>query len=79
MAAPASRLRKHMTDSLAGVDCATLHKHMAKSKLSGWGILPLQWVEDDWLPSVQEHHWWWIFRRFACNDVPPGISTQGEG
>ena len=43
-AALASRLRKHMTDSLAGVDCATLHKHMAKSKLSGWGILHLQWV-----------------------------------
>ena len=68
-----------MTDSLADVDCATLHKHMAKTDLSGWGILPLQWVEDDWHASVRERHWWWIFRRWACNDVPPGISTQGEG
>ena len=74
-----SRLRKHMTDSLADVDCATLHKHMTKTDLSGWGILPLQWVEDDWHASVRERHWWWIFRRWACNDVPPGISTQGEG
>jgi hypothetical protein len=68
-----------MTDSLADVDCATLHKHMAKTDLSGWGILPLQWVEDDWHASVRERHWWRIFRRWACNDVPPGISTQGEG
>ena len=37
----ASRLRKHMTDSAADVDCATLHKHMAKQPASGWGILPL--------------------------------------
>ena len=73
-----SRLRKHMTDSLADVDCATLHKHMAKTDLSSWGILPPQWVED-WHASVRERHWWWIFRRWACNDVPPGISTQGAG
>ena len=78
-AALASRLRKLMADSRARVDCATLHKRMAKSKLSGWGILPLQWVEDDWVASLRERHWWWIFRRFACNDAPPGISTQGEG
>ena len=79
MAALASHLRKHMIESVAGVDCATMHKHMPKSKLLGWGILPLQWVEDDWLASVRERHWWWIFPCYACNDVPPGISTQGEG
>ena len=68
-----------MTDSAADVDCATLHKHMAKHPASGWGILPLQWIEDDWHASVRERHWWWVFRRWACNDVPPGISTNGEG
>ena len=74
-----SRLRKHMTDSLADVDCATLHKYMLKHGLGGWGILPLQWVEEEWLASVRERHWWWVFRRWACNDVAPGISTEGEG
>ena len=28
---------------------------------------------------MQERRWWWIFCRWACNDVPLGISTQGEG
>ena len=79
MSALVNRLRKHMTDSLADVDCASLHKHMLNSKLSGWGIVPLQWVHNEWLASVRERHWWWIFRRWACNDVAPGISTSGEG
>ena len=60
-----------MIDSLADVDCASLHKHMQNSKLSGWGILPLQWVQDEWLASVRERHWWWIFHRWAYNDVAP--------
>ena len=41
-AALANRLRKRMTDSPADVVCATLHKHMVKHNLGGWGILPLQ-------------------------------------
>ena len=75
----ASRLCKPMTDSSTDVDYATQHKPMAKNNRSGWGILPLQWVEDDWHASVEVRHSWWIFRRWACNDIPPGISTNGEG
>ena len=44
-----------------------------------WGILPLQYVSDSWLASVREHHWWFMFKKWACNDVAPGISTDGEG
>ena len=63
--------------SMAYVDCATLHKYMAKTMMLGWGISPLQCVEDEWCASVREWHWWWIFQRRACNEVPRGTSTQG--
>ena len=46
---------------------------------SHWGILPLQYVADSWLASAIECHWWHIFKKWACNDVAPGISTDGAG
>ena len=75
----ASRLRKHITDNPADIDCSTLHKHMVKHNLGPWGILPPQWVHDEWLASLREHQWWWTFRRWACNNVARGISTDGVG
>ena len=78
-AALAQRLRKHMTDAAADADCASLHRHMMCRPLGRWGILPLQWVHDSWLASIRERHCWWTFRRWACNDVAPRISTEREG
>ena len=50
---------------------------MLQMDMSGWGILPLKMVADPWLASVRERHWWTIFKQWACNDVPPGISADG--
>ena len=41
------------------------------------GNPPLQLVSDPRLASVRERHWWTIFKRWACNDVPAGISAHG--
>ena len=74
----ASRLRKHIIDAASRQDCATLHKRMLQTDLSQWGILPLQYVSDLRLASVRERHWWYTFRKCACIDMAPGIST-GRG
>ena len=68
-----------MTDAAADADCASLHRHMMQHPLGGWEIFPLQWVHDQWLASVRERHCRWTFRRWVCNDVAPGICTEGEG
>ena len=52
---------------------------MLQTDLSHWGILPLQYVHDSWYASIKERHWWFTFKKYACNDVAPGISTNGEG
>ena len=43
------RLRKHMTDALSTNDCASLHMKMATTELAHWGIIPLQFIQDDFL------------------------------
>ena len=74
-AALVSRLRKHMTDATSHQDCATLHRLMLQVDMGGWGILPLQYVLDPLYASVRERHWWFVFTKWACNDVPPGICS----
>ena len=76
--APIKRLRKHMTDSLAQADAATLHEVMAKGRLEDWGIAPVEYVTDSWWASVRERDWWYAFRRWALNDVAPGIVDKGH-
>ena len=75
----AVRLRKHHTDATSYQDCSTLHCMMLQTDRSHWGILPLQCVQDSWYASIRERHWWFTFKKYACNDVAPGISTDGEG
>ena len=72
------RVRKHMTDATSFQDCSTLHRLILQADMGGRGILPLQYVSDQWLASVREIHCWFIFKKWACNDVPPGISADGE-
>ena len=64
-----------MTDATSHQDCATLHRLMLQVDMGGWGILPLQYVLDPWYASVRERHWWFVFKKWACNDVPPGICS----
>ena len=52
---------------------------MSQTDPAHWGIIPLQYVQDEWYASTRERHWWFTFKKYACNDVPPGISTEGEG
>ena len=73
----AALLKKHITDATSHHD-ATLHKMMLQTDIAHWGILPLQYVADPWLASGREHHWLFVFRKYACNDVAPGISTDGQ-
>ena len=56
-----------------------LHKMMLQTKIAHWGILPLENVTDPWLASVREQHWWFVFSKYACNDVVSSISTDGQG
>ena len=74
-----SRLRKHMTDALSNQVCSSLHSKMCVTDLSHWGILPLQFVDDDWLASIRERHWWFTYRKYAINDIAPGICADGTG
>ena len=73
MSAPIRRLQKHMTDSLAHTDAASLHKFMARSNMEDWGIAPLEYVSDSWWAAVGERWWWYVFRQWALNDVVPRI------
>ena len=70
---------KHHTDATSFQDCTTLHRLMLQTDLSHLGILPLQYIADPCYASIRERHWWFIFISLFCNDVAPGISTDGEG
>ena len=74
--APVRRLRKHMTDALASTDGSSLHEFMTRSNLEDRGIAPLEYVNDSWWAAVRERHWWYVFRRWALNDVAPGIPDR---
>ena len=76
--APIRRLRKHMTNAMWTSDCATLPAKMSTTDLAHWGIIPLQYVVDDFLASVPERHWWYVFRKYVVNDIPPGINRSGD-
>ena len=67
-----------MTDALSTNDCASLHMKMAATELAHWGIIPLQFIQDDFLASVRERHRWYTFRRYVSNDIPPGINRSGD-
>ena len=73
------RLRKHQTDASSFQDCSTLHRLMLQTDSAHWGIIPLQFMSDEWYASVRERHWWFVFKKWPCNDVAPGISTEGQG
>ena len=60
-AAPIRRLRKHITDAMSTSDCATLHIKLSTTELAHWGIIPLQYITEDFFASVQER-WWYVFR-----------------
>ena len=71
--APIKRLRKHMSDSSAHTHAISLHELMAWSSMEDRVIAPLEYVPDSWWAAVREHWWWYVFRRWALNDVAPGI------
>ena len=73
------RLRKHLTDAAAGADNSTLHRLMATADSADWGIGVLQYVGDTWWAAVRERAWWWQLRRWAVNDIPPGIPDPAAG
>ena len=56
------RLRTHMTDATPCNDCPTLHLQLSTADMSQWGIVPLQFVTDNFDASVCERHWCYIFR-----------------
>ena len=74
--APVQRLRKHMTDNLAHVDHSNLHLLMCKTCHAHWSIGVLEYISDDWWAAVRERHWWFIFKHWAVNNVPPGIPLR---
>ena len=73
-----SRLRKHMTDALAMVDCSHFHHMLRCTVLADWFIVPLEFQSTETAACVRERHWWFVFRARVLNDVPPAI-PQGEG
>ena len=73
------RLRKHLIDAAAGTDNSTLHRLMATTDSADWGIGVLQYVGDTWSTAVRERAWWWQLRRWAINDIPPGIPDPAAG
>ena len=75
--APIQRLRKHMTDAAASVDGSSLHMYMQRADTEGWGIVVLEYVQGKWWAGVCERHWWFTLKRWAVNDVPPGIPQEG--
>ena len=72
------RLHKHMANALSSNDCATLHLKMSTTDLSHLGIIPLQYVIDDFQASVHERHWWFVLRKCAINDVAASINKSGD-
>ena len=73
---PVRRLRKHVTHSLAHTDAASLHEFMARSDMAYWGIAPSEYVQDSRWAAVRERWWRYVFRRWALNDVVPGIPDR---
>ena len=76
--APAQLLRKHLTDAAAGCDNSTLHKLMATTEQAHWGICVLEYETDGWWTAIRECQWRWQLRRWAVNDVAPGIPDPGS-
>ena len=72
----AQRLRKHMTDAMAGVGHALLDRIMLAVDMSGWGIAVLEYVDNEWWSGVRERDWWFTLKRWAVNNVAPGV---GQG
>ena len=52
--APAQPFRKHMTDALADVDRASLHRLMLTVDMVGWGIAVLEDVDSLWWSGIRE-------------------------
>ena len=65
----AARLRRHITNATSHQACATLHTMMLQIEVTHWGMLA----------SVRERHWWFVFRKYACNNVAPSIGIDGQG
>ena len=73
---PVRRLRKHMTDAMAGVENASLHRIMLTVDMAGWGRAVLEYVDNEWWLGVRERDWWFTLKRWAVNHVAPGV---GQG
>ena len=74
--APSQRLRKHMTDTLAGVDCSSVPRIVMTTDMAGWGIAVLEYVDAEWWLGVMERAWWYTLKRWAVNNVAPRV---GQG
>ena len=67
-----------MTAALAGVDGASLHRHMLTADMASWGIAVLEYVDTLWWARIRERAWWHELRRWVVNDVSPGIPQDGK-
>ena len=76
--APVQRLRKHMIDALAGVDGASLHRHMLTVDMAGSVIAVLEYVDTLWWAGIRERAGWYDLCRCVVNDVAPGIPQDGK-
>ena len=75
---PIQRLRKHMTDALAGTDGASLHRIMFPVEMAGCGIAVLEYVGTMWWAGIRERAWWFELRKWVVNEVAPGIPQEGK-
>ena len=64
---------------VCGSDNSTLHRLMATTDSAHWGIGVLQYVKDTWWTAVRERARWWQLRRWAVNDIPPGVPDPTAG
>ena len=76
--APMQRLRKHMTDALAGTDGASLHRIILTVEMAGWGIAVLEHVDTMWWAGIREHAPWFELRKWVVNDVAPRFPQEGK-
>ena len=55
------------------VDSCSFHSTLRLSHLGDWFILPVQYVSGNHHTSICERAWWFKYRCYALNDVPPAI------
>ena len=71
---PVQCLRKHYTDGHARTDIATFHSLILLTEFVDWVTIPVQYTETLFRTGSAERAWWSELKKWAVNDVAPGIS-----